>query len=167
MSNMGIVEFLTARLDERQAAAEAAEASDPSPWLADTSDGASTHQRSGHGAGLVVAADNEALWDCEGSHTLCMTAATVRHVVLNDPARVLAGVAAQRAIVEDLAVTCRVRDEAHRRIMEARASGRIDSSALDEWNRAQREASIIEGVAQRLAAPDADHPDYNPAWAVS
>lgn len=94
-----IVAFLNARLDEDQAAAELAQASDPAPWSSDVTASASTNERNDHGAGLVVAADDTALWDCEGSNTLCMTAPTAQHVARHHPARVLREVKAKRAIV--------------------------------------------------------------------
>jgi hypothetical protein len=163
---MGIAEFLSARLDEEYADALAAQESDPAPWRVDAAQGAFTNQRNGHGAGLVIAFDDEALWDCEGSNALCMTAPTARHVARWDPAHVLRDVEAKRAIVEDYVITCRVRDEADTRVKAARATGRIDSAALDDWGRAGREASILEGILIRMASPHGAHPDYNPAWKI-
>lgn len=166
MVGMDIAEFLSARLDEEHADALAAQEADPAPWRANTSREGSTDQRNGHGSGLVIAADDVALWDCEGSNTLCMTAPTARHVARWDPAHVLRDLVAKRAIVEDYVTTCQVRDEADARIRDARASGRIDSTALDDWARASREASIMEGIVLLLASPHEEHPDYESAWRI-
>lgn len=95
-----IVAFVTARLDEDQAVADAAQEADPAPWTVDAGGTVSTGQRFGHGAGLVTAADEVALWGCEGTDFLCMTAPTAAHVGRNDPARVLAEVAAKRRVLE-------------------------------------------------------------------
>lgn len=163
---MDIAAFLTARFDEEHAEAIAAQEADPAPWRANTTNRGSTEQRHEHGSGLVIAGDDTALWDCEGSNTLCMTAPTARHVARWDPGRVLADIKAKRAVVEDYVLTCRYRDEAATRIQRARESGQIDSAALDDWHRADREASILEGVVQRLASPYAEHPDYDPSWST-
>lgn len=164
---MDIAAFLTARFDEEHADAVAAQEADSAPWHADVTDGASTQARTGHGAGLVIAADDEALWDCEGSHMLCMTAATARHVARWNPAHVLADVAAKRAIVEDYVLTCRFRDEAATRIERAREASQIDSAALDDWHRAERETSILGGVLERLASAYAGHAGYDPNLAMT
>lgn len=168
---MDIVAFLTARLDERQAAAEAAQAVDPGPWSVSASDQGSTNERSGHGAALVIAADEVALWDCEGSNTLCMTAPTANHVASNDPARVLAHVKAMRQLlglhgVETLSLPP--------------SSYELPEGFAGEFMGYCQLCSDIDGTEGLntyyepwpcpsvciLANIDADHPDFNPAWAV-
>lgn len=49
--------------------------------------------------GGLVFGEHEALWDCEGSSTLCMAVEAGEHVALNDPAKVLRGCAADRKIL--------------------------------------------------------------------
>lgn len=155
---MDIRAFIAARLDEAQVDAEAAQAADPGPWTANTSDDTATNERSGHGAGLVTAADDVALWDCEGSNTLCMTAPTARHVAHWDPSHVLIEIAAKR------------------RILERHAPG----GQIDPYHGAPRDGCGREGdleqprcyinecpELQDLAATDAGHEDYDPAWTPS
>jgi hypothetical protein len=142
---MEIRDFLTARLDEDEAAAHAAAAADPAPWTVDATDGRGTQERDAeHGFGLVVAADDVALWDCEGSALLCMTASTARHVGRWDPARVLREVEAKRTLLADLADNVRY-------------------WASDDHTHAAAETAL-ETAQRHLAAPYADHPDYDPAW---
>jgi hypothetical protein len=83
-----------------------------------------------------------------------------RHIARHNPTRVLADVVGKRAIVEDYATTCRIRDEAAARIQEAHASGRIVHADYDEWGRANREASILDGVVRHLAEAYVDRPGY-------
>ncbi len=139
-----IATFYEARLDEIEAAAKAAQAADPTPWHADAHDDGSTWQRNGHGAGLVVAADDVPLWDCEGSNMLCMTAVAARHVALHDPAYVLADVAAKRALVDQYRHAVRIHAEA------------ADTLTEDFWNQAR---AMLWGVLSMLVAPYAKHPD--------
>lgn len=146
-----IVTFLTVRLAEDEQAARAADAVDPTPWRADAGDLGSTQERSGAGAGIVVAADEVALWDCEGSNTLCMTAPTARHIARYDPARILAEVAAKRAIVEWHAVRRTARDA---RDPEEKATVNICWCGYDQ------PCTTI----RHLAAVNADHPDYDESW---
>jgi hypothetical protein len=47
---------------------------------------------------------------------------------------------------------------------QAHASGRIVHADYDEWGRADREASLLDGVVQRLAAQFAVHPEYKESW---
>lgn len=155
-----IVEFITARLNEREAAALAAHAVDPSPWRADVDDESGTAERSA-GFGLLVAADGVALWDCEGSRLLCMTAPTARHVALNDPAYVLADVAAKRAIV------------ARHSTGVVRGSCR-NADHLYDWQHVNDCDDELYRYCERCpsdgcdlrdhATIDAAHPDYDESW---
>jgi hypothetical protein len=136
-----IVAFVSARLDEDQADALAAQKADPTPWTAQVStDGPwPTDHDMRSGAGLVVSASDVGLWDCEGSNTLCMAGPTSQHIARHDPARVLAEVKAKRAIVK----FC---DE--------------DPLFLEGgW-------AYTDRVLRLMASAYADHPDYNPAWRV-
>jgi len=95
--------FLTARFDEEQADAEAAHRSDPAPWGVFITEAASAGDHGHeHGAGLVVAANQVALWDCEGSLSLCMTARTTEHVARWDPDRVLKHITAKRELLAEI-----------------------------------------------------------------
>ena len=70
-----------------------------------------------------------------------------RHIIRHDPARVLAEVAAKRRILEGHALCgtgLGLCDHAHRRPASVE-SGRC-------------------GTLRDLAAPYADHPDFNPSW---
>ncbi len=145
-----IVAFLTRCLDEDQQLAEAAASVDPAPWTAATDDERDNDQRSGHGFGVVVAADEVALWDCEGSSTLCMTASTARFVAANDPARVLADIAAKRKLL----------DTAQRLYADA---ADLAKDANPEWITLH---GIANAITQALAALYAARPGYNPAWKV-
>ncbi|MFJ2675099.1 DUF6221 family protein [Streptomyces sp. NPDC087525] len=84
------------------------------------------------------------------------------HVVRHDPARVLRETGAKRQIVEDYATTARLRDEAAARIKAAGDSPGAED--LDVWDRAQREAGILEGPVRLLATVYADHPGYREEW---
>jgi hypothetical protein len=86
--------WLTARLDEIEAAANAAAHEAPSPWrrvggLVEHS-GAADYQK------------DQGLWDSEGCRDgrLCMTDAVAEYVALHDPASVLLLVAALRKLLE-------------------------------------------------------------------
>jgi uncharacterized protein DUF6221 len=70
-----------------------------------------------------------------------------RHVVRHDPARVLADVAMRRTMVSNL------------------------RTAIDHaWQFGEEAREVVAQLAvmmlQRLAALDADHPDYDPGWAL-
>lgn len=85
------------------------------------------------------------------------------HITRHDPERVLREVAAKRAIINDYAETCRIRDEAAERI---RAAGdNPDSADLDEWARAHTEAGILLNPISHLAAVYADRDGYKEEWA--
>lgn len=142
-----IIAFLSARTDWAETVALAAQESDPAPWSANVSTSASgTEKRSGHGAGLVIASDDTALWDCEGSSMLCMTVPTATHVAYHDPARALREVAAGRALLREIeAITIRQPDGALGEGFLDRPAGRL---------------------LRAMASAHSAHPDYNPAWKV-
>lgn len=131
----GIAEFLTARLDEDEATAQH---SGPArvAWLAFLDD-------AGHMRYTTVAAsnDDDDPWVADG-HELVAPAA-VR--VVYDPARVLAEVAAKRALLK------RLDEDADACTDDAEWRG----ASLAEWQ-----------VIAHLAAVYADHPDYDPSWRV-
>lgn len=166
-----IIAFISARLDERQAAAEAAQEVDPGPWTVRALppewprmvSEAGSH--SGHAAAVVVAADGGELWDTYdsdyGDAQHAMAVPTAQHVVLHDPAHVLAEVKAKRALVEDW----RTYAEQHRR-------DDFDPAAASAW-------VTMNYILVTLAGVHRDHPDYagdgvdnwtwpddDPAWRV-
>lgn len=154
---LSLDQFFQDRLDEIEAAALAAQASDPAPWRVDAHDDGSTWERNGHGAGVVIAADGVALWDCEGSNMLCMTAATVRHVVLHDPKRVLTEVAI------------------HRRLLTEYQFARDQDLTGGPWPPTPKDVAELGGqiaaremlrtVIYMLALAHSEHPDFEADWA--
>jgi hypothetical protein len=151
---MDIVAFLSGCLDEYQARAEAALAHDPAPWTADATDtGTAGQSRMAGGFGVVINASDGSLWDCEGSSTLCMTAPAARFVAANDPARVLADIAAKRRVLAR---------------HQPSSLGGCEGCGWDDREgcyRYEDEPACPE--LRDAAAPFADRPGYNPAWAVN
>lgn len=137
----GIIEFLTARLDEDERvaklAAEAGCKADPRHrWMVErwTSED--------------PAAIPTAIWVSDENE---IGVATVNgnyaadHIARHDPARVLAEVAAKRAILGGILDT--IHDNEH----------------LLHYDR-DIEPDMSEPLIRALAAPYADHPDYQDAW---
>lgn len=148
MTELDIVAFLTRCLDEDQQLAEAAAAVDPAPWTANADD-AFGGIRERHGTGLVIAADDVALWDCEGSNMLCMTAESAEFIAAHDPARVLADIAAKRELL----------------LWHEEDRYRVGRCSNCHTNLGQSHLWPCH-VVKLLAAPYAGQPGYNPAWAV-
>lgn len=140
---MTIVEFLTARVDEREAQAKAAS---EGPWRSGDTYGGHV---SVEAPGWTVAAN--------------MDRADADLIAANDPAYVLADVAAKRAIIaaafEDGATIdsewgcCHDPEAIRRACMEA--------DGLDCYGVKHAEAAM-----KLLIQPFADHPDFNPTWRV-
>lgn len=147
--------FLAARFDEEYADAVAAQEADPAPWRANTTNRGSTERRSGHGSGLVIAGDDTALWDCEGSNLLCMTAPTARHVARWDPAHVLREVKAKRELLEWCA-----------KVSSSDWSAYNDDRSLPDQIQDLATNAAIDMALRAMAAPHAGHPDFNPKWAM-
>jgi hypothetical protein len=129
-----LIEFLRTRYDEEQRDAEAAY------------DGDGYREWDIPCTGVVQVAGG----DLDGLVVAPRAAAI--HIASHDPARVLAEVAAKRAIVDAY-------DQAGQSWQEAIVSRDVDSLPV-------RTARLIalEFAARQLAAPFADHPDYDPAW---
>ncbi|GGX99158.1 DUF6221 family protein [Streptomyces fructofermentans] len=73
-------------------------------------------------------------------------------------ARVLREIEAKRRVLSDFTETARLRDEAASRI---RAAGdHPDPGDLDTWDRAEREAAILEAPVRVLATVYRDRPGY-------
>lgn len=121
--------FVLARLAERE---EAARACDAQVWAVETEQRTALGKTSDStwlsGPGFNVARSVD---------PAAMDPADADHIARHDPARVLAEVAAKRAIVE--------------RYMHLAEHG---DSGDARW------------VLPLLAQPNADHPDYDPAWNV-
>lgn len=97
MTDDDLLSWLTARLDETEATARAAEMDAASPWFVRGREGLVRHSGppDEHYKG-------DGLWDSEDCteewHQLCMNGPVARHVAAHDPAAVLADVEAKRAI---------------------------------------------------------------------
>lgn len=79
-----------------------------------------------------------------------------------DPARVLREIDAKRRLLDDYTVTARIRDEATARIKAA--GDHPDSKDVETWDRAQREAAILEGPVKLAASPLTDRPGWREEW---
>jgi hypothetical protein len=126
-----LAEFYAARLDEREQWAHLARSAEPnkqSAWRAD-------HEKVFALGGPEMA--------------IARSASVAPHIAINDPAAVLADIAAKRVIL-DLA------DEADE----------IERALIDETAHRPKpgEVSIGDQIRRALAAPFASHPDYNQAW---
>jgi hypothetical protein len=141
---MNIAEFLTARLDEDEAAAKSLHVIDSRNWhTAEWYDGEfdKDHQ--------TARAD---LRSSTGSITAhgALPRPVAEHVARWQPARVLAEIEAKRRIIARYA---------YRRSMQPE-----DGTAPNRWDDLTRH---YWEVCRDLAAPYADHPDYQPEWTVS
>jgi hypothetical protein len=148
----GIVEFLTARLNEDEQTARAATGKYRSPtWRVDGDDET-----------LLIYPD-------DGSTGFTFDGPIAPHIARHDPARVLADVAAKRKIVE-MHRPQYVSDDpdkhygSHYEVIGSREIlVRDEEPHLPNWCRTCQELSPCPTVRQ-LALPHADHPDYDPAW---
>jgi hypothetical protein len=141
METMTIVEFLTARLDEREAAAKAAT---PGPWR---------YNPQKHTRHPRTTFFEEAVFAGPSGKDAIVVAATGEdddpqsmddaiHIAANDPAYTLADIAAKRAIIAD-----------YERVWESRRAHPEDMAAAAAL-------LALHGVVQLLVSPYADHPDY-------
>jgi Family of unknown function (DUF6221) len=132
-----IVEFLTARYDEIEAAARAAT---PGPW--------GTNPQ--FDEGFVTDSDGSYLVYSEGTVDI----PTAAHIALHDPAYVLADIAAKRKILEEHVPFRGEYDK---------ITGCETCSYRDDWEELQVEMPCP--TMRLLALPFADHPDYQGEWA--
>jgi hypothetical protein len=133
---MTITEFLEDRYDEDEAAARAASVG-PWLWVGDID----------QDEGSLYAADGDMVLSAHGMHTegfLAVDEGDAAHITLHDPARVLADIAAKRAIMENM------------------AGVKMEQPAI----RIYREG-LAEVTLRMLAHPYAEHPDFDPAWRVA
>ncbi|MFZ3556450.1 MULTISPECIES: DUF6221 family protein [unclassified Streptomyces] len=95
-------------------------------------------------------------------HTAPLKAGLVAHVVEHDPARVLREIEAKRQLLAAYTQTARIRDEAAARI---KAAGDYpDAKDIDTWDRAEREAAILEQPVKMAASPLDHRPGYREEW---
>jgi hypothetical protein len=127
-----LIEFLRTRYDEEQRDAEAAYDGDGyREW--DIPCTGVVQVAGGDLDGLVVAPRNAAI-----------------HIACHDPARVLAEVAAKRAIIADCTEMLKMCQ-----VDRGGNLGRPGEHMMGDFGR---------WILQKMAAPYAAHPDYNPAW---
>lgn len=132
---MTITEFLTARYDEREAAAREASAG---PWAVRPNGDSPWVTRQGQpDVWLAITSPDPG----------ASKAANADHIALNDPAHVLADIAAKRAIVASV-----VSGEAHE--VAETMSGLRQVVARD----------VLSSVLRLLAQPYAAHEDFDEAW---
>lgn len=146
MSEQSIVEFIEARLAEREAAAKACAEAYPSPW-----------EVSDRGHSATVRADEPnfhtiAALDQYQVGTDRWLGEYLEHIAFHDPAYVLADIQAKRRILER---------HGGRHLCE-------DGMAGERWD---DDAEDFVGWpcddARDLAAPFAAHEAYNPRWKLS
>lgn len=139
---MDLVEFVTARLDEREALARAAGAQAFYAYREGGDDGWAVEGMDGSPGAII------------GDQHLA------HHIAASDPAHVLREVAAMRAIVELHSFD---RPQRH----ECIDWGWRDPDDPDEPKRTMTGYSDDCPVLRLLALPDAEHPDYQPEWRPS
>ncbi|MFE2710666.1 DUF6221 family protein [Streptomyces mirabilis] len=135
-----LVRWLGEQLDEDERIAKMASAG---PWTRHVG------RITGGPEGRVLVAQQAQAWNAD-------------HIARHDPARVLREIEAKRRLLDDYTVTARIRDEAAARIKAA--GDHPDPKDLETWDRAQREAAILEGPVRLAALPLADRPGYREEW---
>lgn len=135
---MDLVDWLRARLDDDEQVARAAT---PGPWRVNAITRIVTDAEVANPE--VVAGSR---WGCEGD--VFRTDADAVHIARHDPARVLAEVAAKRRILNELLPQLRANDEC----------------VTSQWD---ADSDTAGDLLRLLALPYADHPDYDPDWAVT
>jgi hypothetical protein len=148
-----ILAFVNARLDERERVAQSA-SSTSAHWefSGTSSEGPKVTIDSRLTESVWYREIEPAVWTCDDEQDGCPEiarswSAEGRHIALNDPQFVLDDVAAKRRIVDELE---RVADSGH----------------LDGGGRCYDCGVMPERLLRLLAAPFAQHPDFDPAWAV-
>jgi len=142
---MDIAEFLTGRLDEDEAAANGVHVIDNAPWhLLEWYDG---EFENGETARVDLRSRTGSI-----THRGAIPRPVGAHIVRHDPARVLADVAAKRAIVAE-----------HRCAGEF-APGVGYCSECGSGEPHEYPTRWPCATLRLLAASYADHPDFDPAW---
>lgn len=128
-----LIAFLNARItDDERIAAAASNA----PWQIQT-DGDWSILRDADGDRIVSSYDDADFLPADADH-----------IARHDPARVLADIAAKRAIVR----------------MAENAQYAVNAGSLSSWNRGQDSGalSVLTDAIRLLAMPYANHPDFHP-----
>jgi hypothetical protein len=137
-----LVTFLLARIADEVAAASAAKTGNR--WWVD---------------GPALHSERWWVYDTDG---LFKRREVAEHIARWDPDRVLVELEAKREMVEEFALTCRLRDEAAERV--AAAAGRPAAEDLDSWSRAHREAGVWGPWVRQFGLSYASHDDYREEW---
>lgn len=149
---MDIATFIRARLDEDEAVAKGVHVIDKASWhVLEWYDG---QFEGGKTARVDLRSSTGSITD-RGSLPRPVGAHIARHA----PARVLAEATAKRAIVDAI-------NAAEKKWAETQAPARPGPVSFDLARARSLERELAETVLRNLAAPYADHPDYDPAWAV-
>jgi hypothetical protein len=111
------------------------------------------------------AAERTGLWDdLSWPEAQGITGVVQEHILAWSPKAVIADIMAKRRILEDYTTTQRICAEAAARIQAAMPTP--DAKDLDEWSRANVEASIMRGSVEALASAFAAHPDFRADWVL-
>lgn len=133
---MDIAEFLTARLDAEEAAAREACDNDSGDWFMGRK-------------WNVYRAEDETPQEDDETNRLVVEGnvkAQSEHIAYWNPSRVLADIAAKRAVIDLY--------RGERGLLASRGHNAEGESRV--W--------LLEAVLVRLAAPYAEHADFDPAW---
>jgi hypothetical protein len=160
---VSITDFLLARIAEDEAEAQSATMG---PWLRGKFVDKKRYDRMGPEWKADRAAEESTFvraGGVEGDHVaIVRNPADVQFIARWDPARVLAECAAKRAIVDLY--------ERHRDNRDARRSPRAraaeDEKAAQDRRTQEARTRVADDAMRALAAVYADHPDYQPEWAL-
>lgn len=145
-----LVEFLKARLDEDEQAAQAAT---PSPWRIDPRNPNVILEPTPIDSVGMAGERQHNIFTGQVSSRFGQAKLDVAHIVRHDPARVLAEVAAKRRIIEALGI-------AERNVAKVRRTAPDYRSVRV----AEAESDAMLHAVRLLAHPYADHPDYREDW---
>lgn len=152
MSSSEIVEFLAARYDERERTAKAAT---PGTWSADSTGTVCADadlEPDGNGGEILPPGGPSEVAECYRNERPGERGHNAEHMAANDPAFVLADLAAKRAILGLYEQACeRVRNPV----------------SADAWQAARVGQFELEQVLRALAMPFADHPEFRDEWRVT
>lgn len=142
---MNVAEFLTARLDEDQA--DALATGDPRAWYVETRNARDYPQEVASLGNVALICNTFRGRGVNGDEDPYVTA---RHIARWSTKRVLAEVAAKRAIL-------------------ARWESPLPQELYDahDWNEVEdggKRDAVVDLIVRHLAAVYAEHPDFDPAW---
>jgi len=154
MGTVEISEFLTARLKEDETAAKDAACEASSIAVSDDEGGLARWRAMDGGEGITT----ESAY--AGAAFLVapmgyLEERVAEHVARHDPARVLADIAAKRAVVEHFKVAAEY----------AQTVDKSQVGVAEAWRVTSIWTQLLH-VVKLLAAPYADHPDFRPDWKV-